>query len=55
VLPYAAPVAYSPAHSIVGLLVSQRVLSGPVTMGLVGKVIAELATHPDSRGCGCSW
>jgi hypothetical protein len=24
-------------------------------LGLVGEVIAELATHPDSRGCGCSW
>jgi hypothetical protein len=33
VLPYAPSVAYSPAHSIVGPLVSQRVLSGPITWG----------------------
>jgi hypothetical protein len=36
----------SPAHTAVGLIVYQRAVSVPITMGLVGEVIAELATHP---------
>jgi hypothetical protein len=44
VLASAAPVAYSPAHSVVGLIVLQVTGQAPIGMVLVREVLAELAT-----------
>jgi hypothetical protein len=38
-----------------GLTVFMHSAAQPVTMPLVKRVLAELASHPSGCGCGCFW
>jgi hypothetical protein len=38
-----------------GLTVFMHFAAQPVTMPLVKRVLAELASHPKRLRCGCSW